>query len=1122
MRHSRLLALLACAVPMWGAWTQSTSLTFDHTKAGTADSTNFVATVYASDPTFKLVAAGGLVQKSDCSDILLFTDAGLTTQAPSYVVRCDTTNGVFIAKAQVATLSHSSNGSIYIAVGNGSPPARTTTGLWPASWVALWMANDSAANKTVVDALGLHNGAEAATNTSSLSTTSVVAPDMYRALAHTHAAGDYVSSASLGLPTTTGSQSEWAFWYQPQQVSSAYVVMSWADSLNCNGNDSLTVQNNSGSLRMFGNCNLGAYTTIQSVTSGTWYYVVLKKQIGGTGPLKAYINGSLIATNTADNTGVPTTAYFGDGYTGAETATFDEMRVANAWSTDSWTTAEYNNMNAPGNVGSPGFWTWGSWPSGLAVATGSLPNGMLTFSYSQTLTAAGGTAPYTWAITVGSIPTSLSLNGSTGAITGTPTVAGTSNFTVQVTDATSATATAPLSITVDARAVACTLGAGTYATLASTANHWTCTPSQAGSYIPGTLGGDAATIPSGVNLTIANAESWSIGQAVATGTAAVTVQSGGSYGMAAGSSLVLLGDFVCGVSTCINASGAGISITVRPASGQRYVFKQSADNLTAEYVLTGTAGSPLTITTDTSLGGLASQITRNSYTGTNPNFTHVRMSNFGDASTAAIDVSAVVTDAAPVFSLADFICTSCGPIEPNGQRNTSTGAGTFLIDQTMFTGSLQCRNIGLIQSLPNSGAAITRSVFDKALNWNAGCANQAAPTQPLAVSDAVVIDQQFPNSVNALSKILWIRHAGDAQALPTGTATPSLIYWFFDHEQDNPHFSAAGAASVALTNTVFDSPGPVTADTGEGIDVGAAGTTTALKNYVVMPDRSGGMTSEAGAATALFAPYYWVVEHGSGVPSDLVQYDENGNTPVRLTSFKSNAVLGAQVLLQSNTPASPTNNFCTASGVCDYNSRYGGLAQQPSCAGNKNAGGYCAQVDYGVGNIGAHDVNKPPYFVDQRRRLATFDSLALRNVASRGEWATATAYAVGDTVQVTSSNYYGSVVNYYCIAAHTSGANTKPESGASWYSDWTWNSLKSLYSAVQAGTTYQDASVPSCTTTACSAIEYLNRWTIAGWVPQNPAFLNYTYAGDTGPANFGPQTMMDVSKHAAATPVVSQ
>ena len=28
----------------------------------------------------------------------------------------------------------------------------------------------------------------------------------------------------------------------------------------------------------------------------------------------------------------------------------------------------------------------------------------------------------------------------------------------------------------------------------------------------------------------------------------------------------------------------------------------------------------------------------------------------------------------------------------------------------------------------------------------------------------------------------------------------------------------------------------------------------------------------------------------------------------------------------------------------------------------------------------------------------------------------------------------------------------------------------------------------------------------------NPAFLNYTYPGDTGPANFGPQTMQDQSK----------
>lgn len=54
--------------------------------------------------------------------------------------------------------------------------------------------------------------------------------------------------------------------------------------------------------------------------------------------------------------------------------------------------------------------------------------------YLDTLTATGGRGPYTWAIASGLLPSGLSINSSTGVISGTPTAAGTYNFTVSVTD----------------------------------------------------------------------------------------------------------------------------------------------------------------------------------------------------------------------------------------------------------------------------------------------------------------------------------------------------------------------------------------------------------------------------------------------------------------------------------------------------------------------------------------------------------------------------------------------------------------------------------------------------------------------------------------------------------------
>ncbi len=101
----------------------------------------------------------------------------------------------------------------------------------------------------------------------------------------------------------------------------------------------------------------------------------------------------------------------------------------------------------------------------LGVSTPSLPSGTQTLSYQAILQSTGGLAPLTWSITSGSLPTGLSLNASSGEISGTPTGApGKTSFTVQVQDSESPpqTASAPLSITI-APAVSNSLLNGNYA-----------------------------------------------------------------------------------------------------------------------------------------------------------------------------------------------------------------------------------------------------------------------------------------------------------------------------------------------------------------------------------------------------------------------------------------------------------------------------------------------------------------------------------------------------------------------------------------------------------------------------------------------------------------------------------
>ena len=91
-------------------------------------------------------------------------------------------------------------------------------------------------------------------------------------------------------------------------------------------------------------------------------------------------------------------------------------------------------------------------PTGSApsITTSSLPSGTQNTAYSTTVTATGGTTPYTWSIPSGNLPAGLTLGSSTGIVSGTPTGTGANNFTVQVTDIQSQTAAQGLSLTINA------------------------------------------------------------------------------------------------------------------------------------------------------------------------------------------------------------------------------------------------------------------------------------------------------------------------------------------------------------------------------------------------------------------------------------------------------------------------------------------------------------------------------------------------------------------------------------------------------------------------------------------------------------------------------------------------
>lgn len=86
----------------------------------------------------------------------------------------------------------------------------------------------------------------------------------------------------------------------------------------------------------------------------------------------------------------------------------------------------------------------------LQIETTSLPTVLQETPYEATLTASGGDGSHAWSVEAGSLPPGLSLDASTGRISGTPTEPGVSDITFAVTSGDGQTDQEALSITIDA------------------------------------------------------------------------------------------------------------------------------------------------------------------------------------------------------------------------------------------------------------------------------------------------------------------------------------------------------------------------------------------------------------------------------------------------------------------------------------------------------------------------------------------------------------------------------------------------------------------------------------------------------------------------------------------------
>jgi Putative Ig domain/Bacterial lectin len=165
-------------------------------------------------------------------------------------------------------------------------------------------------------------------------------------------------------------------------------------------------------------------------------------------------------------------------------------------------------------ISGSGSYTYNPGPALLFPAP---PGGEVNVAYSDQLTVTGGTSPFTWSVSAGTLPPGLTLGASTGLLAGTPTTAGTFTFTVKVTDHSGLSDTEPVTMTIIA---------GPSLNFPAPPPGWTGTVygdtlTESGGTAPFTWSVSSGILPPGISL---SADGNLSGTPTATGTFSFTVQ----------------------------------------------------------------------------------------------------------------------------------------------------------------------------------------------------------------------------------------------------------------------------------------------------------------------------------------------------------------------------------------------------------------------------------------------------------------------------------------------------------------------------------------------------------------------------------------------------------------------
>jgi hypothetical protein len=315
----------------------SSPVTFDHTQVPSTQ-TNFPVLIKLSDKRFSRVGHGGKVQNPNGYDIRPYSDAGLTTPITAYELEQYGPNGNLVMWVNIASLSSSSDTTIYLRYGDSSISTDGSSATaWDTNFISVYHFKDGT-NLSVADSTGTHNG----TNHGATATAGQI-----------DGAGSFVSANTqyIDVGTFTG--------------PSAATISAWVNAISFpNTYNSIMVRNNNTVYTAFyvkGTGKLALFTSngptydgtgSNTLSAGTWYllHMTYDSSSGLNGYVNAAVDGTIAAAGGLQVNAI--SMWIGrDPFNTVDlwNGILDEVRYSNIARSADWITTEYNNQK-PGST----------------------------------------------------------------------------------------------------------------------------------------------------------------------------------------------------------------------------------------------------------------------------------------------------------------------------------------------------------------------------------------------------------------------------------------------------------------------------------------------------------------------------------------------------------------------------------------------------------------------------------------------------------------------------------------------------------------------------------------------------------------------------------------------------